>query len=41
LLLAVSADRAEALLKELQNAYPNAAVIAEVVERNRCSLVLN
>jgi len=41
LLLAVPADGAEALLKELQNAYPNAAVIAEVVERNRCSLVLN
>ena len=41
LLLAVSADRAEALLKELQNAYPNAAVIAKVVERNRCSLVVH
>ena len=41
LLLAVSTDRAEALLQELQKDYPKAAVIAKVVERNHYSLVVH
>lgn len=41
LLLTVPADRAEALLQELRKAYPTATVIAKVVERNHCSLIVH